>query len=146
MVRRLAFVANDAFALVGSDTFNEYQPQNIDAEVLEPIVGLRFALAATTENAGSIAKRIAVGDQLRIGTSYPRTAANVLGMAGVALSMDEMTIVSGGVESLPWQPELGVDAVFELVQSGVSLRQNGLVIVADDLQSVELLKVTKNQR
>ncbi len=139
-------MGDSAFALLGSDTIDEYQPLDISAETLEPVARLRFALAATAKNAGSVMKRIATGDRLRIGTSYPRTAATVLGRVGVTLSMDETTIVCGGVESLPWQTELGVDAIFELVQSGASLQQNGLVIVADSLQSVELLKVTKDQR
>ncbi len=142
-LKGLEYKQAGSFAIVGSDSVSEYAPKG-DCEPLEPVADLRFALIATSQRVRSVRSKARAGEPLRIGTSYPKTAGAVLASVGVNAVMDERTIVSGGVESLPWQPERGVDALFELVQSGESLRQNRLEIVADGLALVSLVKVTKN--
>lgn len=132
----------DTIALLGSDVVDEYPVPGIDRENIGDVNNLRFVLAAKQEF-DATNEELLLNSKIRIGTSYPRTASAVLERVGICPILDERAIVEGGVESLPWQPILGVDAIFELVQSGESLCQNNLRIVRDDLHRVELLKVTK---
>lgn len=122
----------------------ETELENVDIERLEPVTGLRFALAGIAERAVAIERKLGAGEPLCIGTSYPRTALRTLGSIGANAYVTEKSLARGGVEALPWQPELGVEAIVDLVQTGNSIRQNGLVILRDELEVVDLLKVTKN--
>lgn len=117
---------------------------NAKTEVLEPVAGLRFALASVASQVMAIEAKLQWGEPICIGTSYPRQALRALGQIGANAYVTERSMATGGVEAMPWQPELGVDAIVDLVQTGNSLRQNGLIVIRDELISVDLLKVTKN--
>lgn len=144
MLRTLQYKTRGTELLVGSDAVGEVDLQGATTEKLEPVPGLRFALAVIAARAMTIESKIRAGEPMCIGTSYPQTALRVLGDVGVNAFVTERSLAKGGVEALPWQPELGVDAIVDLVQTGESLRQNGLVIIRDELETVDLLKVTKN--
>ncbi|HEU4985084.1 MAG TPA: hypothetical protein VFT58_05540, partial [Nitrososphaera sp.] len=64
---------------------------------------------------------------------YPRTTLNSRFSGGVKAVCDQVT--RGGTERMP---ELypNIDGIFDLVQTGETLKQNGLVIVADNIQPV----------
>lgn len=119
--------------LVGSDVVNEYFYENEDLEI-EPISlmrdeqgnSLRFALI---EPIGEV-------NQGRCVTSYPETAKRVLG-DGV-----EFIEAGGGIEAEV--QDLLVPG-FELVLTGNSVRENGLVIVADNLAMVSLCRIVKKR-
>ncbi len=72
-------------------------------------------------------------------TSYPETARRVLGFLG--LSIGSLEYVEGCVESEVAERDL---VGFELVQSGKSVRKNGLTILEDDLEQVNLMKITNS--
>lgn len=96
---------------------------------------LRFALIARK---GSPAQdKLRSNEPLSVVTSYPRIAFRQLEGAPLA-SVD---YVNGCIEA-ELIDRTDIDAAFELVQSGDSVRQNGLQIIEDDIQNVYLNKVT----
>lgn len=123
----------NSFGLVGSDTLNEIG-----------FLGQREAIGPV-ENAdgrdlrfGLIAKRMRPYTQeLPIVTSYPETARRVLGALG--LSIGSLEYVAGCVEAEVGERDL---IGFELIQSGESVRDNGLVILEDNLDRVDLVKIS----
>ena len=134
------------FGLAGSDAVGEDPIRTFAAEDLMPIRNssgqpLRFALA-TRNRAVDIARlkqKVTDGEPLCIATSYPVTLRKELQATGLALGA---TIVrQGGIEALLWQYEQEIDAIFELVQSGNSIRDNELVVVQDNIKPVMLQKV-----
>lgn len=95
---------------------------------------LRFALIA--RKGSPVRDKLRADEPISIVTSYPRTANRRIGEDRVA----DIQVVSGSVEAeLVDRPD--IDAAFELVQSGDSVRQNGLWIVEDDIRYVFLNKV-----
>ena len=119
---------------VGSDRINEdcyvgfREP--IDMVVNEKGQPLRFALVAT--NALAVRARLSKNEPLTVATSYPLTASRLLG------NMNSYTFVPGGVEGELRDREDEFDAGLELVQSGDSLRANGIEIVEDAIEYVTL--------
>lgn len=96
---------------------------------------LRFALIARSDSAAR--NKLRANEPLAIVTSYPRIAFRQL--EGTQLA--SLDYVNGCIEAeLIDRPD--IDAAFELVQSGDSVRQNGLQIVEDDIQNVYLNKVS----
>lgn len=104
------------------------------SETVEPVVNvknqpLRFALIAV--DALNIRAKLRNNESVTIATTYPLTAARLMG------SDNGIEYIPGGIEAeLIDRPE--IDCGFELVQSGDSVRQNGLQIVEDDIEPVML--------
>jgi ATP phosphoribosyltransferase len=136
----LAQKSIESFAIMGSDAVSEYTGRGYISEVLEPIPDLRFVLAATAARADEVSERILDEKTVSIGTSYPRTANRCLKVRGTKFSLVDTNIVSGCVEAILYDDERSLDAIFELVQTGDSLEQNGLEIVRDAIEPVNLVK------
>jgi ATP phosphoribosyltransferase len=117
--------------IVGRDVLLESEP-----DLLQPLalnIGLcRIVVAARSE---------AVWNQfgmLRVATKYPRIAARHYGARGVAVELIEL---SGSVELAP---VLGLaDCIVDLVETGRTLRENGLCIVEVIAESSARLVVNR---
>ena len=130
---------SESIGIVGSDRLDECGSQ-LKREVIEPIVNeraqiLRFALIALQSD--RVKSKLSYGEPLKLLTSYPNTAKDLLGgLAG------QVVYVSGGIEAeLIDRSNEDLDGAIELVQSGASVRANNLTIVEDYLRQVNLIKV-----
>lgn len=122
-----------SLGFVGSDRTKEDGYEGY-SESLGPVMNekqqaLRFALIAV--NADRIRSKLTNGDQLKIATSYPNVAATMM-------PNTYTEYVVGCIEAELNDRWDTIDAGFELVQSGDSVRQNGLEIVEDDILPVNL--------
>ncbi|HLG17497.1 MAG TPA: ATP phosphoribosyltransferase [Blastocatellia bacterium] len=110
-----------------------------EAEVHEPL-DLRFGrcrlvVAATPESAARGYNPLAVA---RIATKYPRVTSNYFQRRGVPI---ELIVLSGSVELAP---ALGLaDHIVDLVETGRTLRDNGLVVVDTLAESTARLIVNR---
>jgi len=96
-----------------------------------PIPDLRFTVAGLPERKDMYFWKQQEREPQLIGTSYPALAQRMY-PAG-----SRIVTAGGSVEALPYLVD-GMDAIVELVQSGESLRQNGLTIYEDNILPVEL--------
>jgi ATP phosphoribosyltransferase len=113
------------------------QNQIIETGVdVEPLLELGFGHCrlALAVPAGAEIASLADLDGKRIATSYPRTVAARLAGAGVEASV---VTLGGSVELAPRLH--AADAIVDLVSSGDTLRQNGLVEVETLLESQAVL-------
>ena len=117
--------------IVGRDVLLEWEP-----DLLQPLalnIGVcRIVVAAKSE---------AIWNQfgmLRVATKYPRIAAKHFGARGIAVDMIEL---SGSVELAP---VLGLaDCIVDLVETGSTLRENGLSVVEVITESSARLVVNR---
>ena len=117
--------------VVGRDVLLEYE-----ADVLQPldlrISRCRLAVAARATATGREA------GMLRVATKYPRVAATHFGVRGVPVEIIEL---SGSVELAP---VLGLaDCIVDLVETGRTLAENGLVVVETIAESTGRLVVNR---
>ena len=117
--------------VVGRDVLLEYE-----ADVLQPLdLGIsrcRLAVAARAAEAGREA------GMLRVATKYPHVAAAHFGARGVPVEIIEL---SGSVELAP---VLGLaDCIVDLVETGRTLAENGLVVVETIAESTGRLVVNR---
>jgi ATP phosphoribosyltransferase len=103
---------------------------------VEPLLELGFGRCrlALAVPEGAAVTTLADLDGARIATSYPRTVAARLASAGIAASV---VTLGGSVELAPRLH--AADAIVDLVSSGDTLRQNGLVEVETLLESQAVL-------
>jgi len=123
-----------SLGLVGSDVVDEYFYGCPDLSVSDagPMVNdknerLRFALIGPKK----------IVDTNTYVTSYPETARRVLGNNAVIIT------AGGGIEAEV--DDLGIVG-FELVQSGESVLQNGLTVIADNISMVSLCLVARSRQ
>ncbi len=107
-----------------------------DADLLQPlslnIGACRIAVAARND------APVSQLGMLRVATKYPRIAARHFGARGVAVDIIEL---SGSVELAP---VLGLaDCIVDLVETGKTLRENGLCIIEVITESVARLVVNR---
>ena len=117
--------------IVGRDVLLEWEPDLLQPLALD--IGVcRIVVAAKSE---------AIWNQfgmLRVATKYPRIAAKHFGARGIAVDMIEL---SGSVELAP---VLGLaDCIVDLVETGSTLRENGLSIVEIITESSARLVVNR---
>jgi len=117
--------------IVGRDVLLEWEPDLLQPLALD--IGVcRIVVAAKSD---------AIWNQfgmLRVATKYPRIAAKHFGARGVAVDMIEL---SGSVELAP---VLGLaDCIVDLVETGSTLRENGLSIVEVITESSARLVVNR---
>lgn len=137
--------ASQSLGFMGSDTYAELNlPQQNGLTFAEvAATGLRFALAAPRDQAANVAGKLQSQETIRIVTSNPRTARQAVGaLGGSALRI--VQVVGGSVEVAP-HLLAGVDAIFDIVDSGQTLRENGLEIVADNLAAVSIGAVWRKE-
>jgi ATP phosphoribosyltransferase len=117
--------------IVGRDVLLESEP-----DLLQPLslnIGACRMVVAETENARANQPGI-----LRVATKYPRTAARHFGSRGVAV---ELIQLSGSVELAS---VLGLaDCIVDLVETGKTLRENGLKIIEVIADSTARLVVNR---
>ena len=131
-----------SFGLVGSDLMEEIE-YPLEAESLMPIENLRFAVATSLDKLDQTTTKMRSNEPLVIATSYPNTAKREMGKLGIIVEFNARSIQPGGIEALPEQYG-EVDAIFDLVRSGDTLRANKLGIIEDDISSVNLMLVRKD--
>ncbi len=117
--------------IVGRDVLLESEP-----DLLQPLslnIGACRLVVAATQNPPANQPGI-----LRVATKYPRTAARHFGSRGVAV---ELIQLSGSVELAS---VLGLaDCIVDLVQTGNTLRENGLKIIEVITDSTARLVVNR---
>lgn len=120
-------------AFMGSDNFAELSRQESAGLAFEPVAlnGARFALQVRRDRAGEFD----AGRMLRVATSYPAVTRRALGRTGRPFAVE--LVVGGSVEAMPYL-DPAINAVVDIVQSGETARANGLAILEDNLERVEI--------
>ena len=123
--------------LAGRDFVQEYAPEGADIVTLYPQLGFSSGdvvvavpdtwvdvttLADLADVALSMRER---GEQLRVGTAYPRLAQRFLHEKGITYF--SIVLTEGSVEATPWVGS--ADLIVELTVSGDSLRENRLKVL-----------------
>ena len=125
--------------LVGSDRLDEVgfdgYKESVGVVMNDNLQALRFALIA--QDADRCRAKLRAGEGLRLATSYPRAATR-------RFPGFELMYASGGIEAELLDQGASLDAAYELVQSGDSVRDNGLEIVEDCIEFVELVEISLN--
>lgn len=117
--------------VVGRDVLLESEPDLLLPLDLE-IGRVRLVVAAPNEELSGDA------GMLRVATKYPRVAAAHFGAKGIPV---EMIQLAGSVELAP---QLGLaDCIVDLVETGGTLRENGLRIVEEIAESTARLVVNR---
>lgn len=122
-----------SIGLVGSDVVGEYYEDDprIKVDELEPV---------KNENGDELRFAVLAGNNEPISncyvTSYPNTARRLLG------EDIEVMVAGGSIESEI--VDLGIPG-FELVQTGNSVRENGLTIITDNIARVSLSRVRRRK-
>jgi ATP phosphoribosyltransferase len=109
------------------------------ADLLQPL-DLRIArcLIAIAAPDATGAELFTSGGALRVATKYPRIAAAHFGTRGVPVEIIEL---SGSVELAP---VLGLaDCIIDLVETGRTLRENGLCVIEEIAESTGRLVVNR---
>ncbi len=127
-----------SFGIFGSDKLAELSPDVTKRLAIEdlrlPVEGLRFALMAGRYNADEVSQKLTHGDPIAVVTSNPGTLRVIAEREDLNLRIAK--VVSGQVEKYP--ALLGIEAAFDMVQTGNSARAQSLEIIRDDLADVRL--------
>lgn len=130
----------DAVGFMGSDRYNKLPPNIKEAIGFCPLddFGWRFALATTGNKASVLTRKLLCPQPVKIATSYPAEAAQEIEkLAGPGGPIVDVMELGGSVEAAPIVfPE--VDGIFDLVDTGNTIRDNGLQIVAGNLGMIAL--------
>ena len=102
------------------------------------LAGPKLGVAAMADPFAALADTAAPGRSLRIATKYPRLAARAFARRGVPV---DLVRLSGSVE-LAAVAGLA-DAIVDLVETGRTLQENGLEVLADLLQVSARLVVNR---
>jgi ATP phosphoribosyltransferase len=124
-----------SFGLMGSDAWIGLEPavgQRLARQSLFVLDGVRFALAVRRDGVASVNAKRRSGEPLRVAAVYADLARTALGKDTTVISL-----TAGGLEALP-QLFPDIDGTFDLVESGRTAAENGLVIVEDNLVPVTL--------
>jgi len=122
----------DTIGFFGSDTFGELDENQSSQLEFEPVIQteIRFALGGLSTEVKRIRQVISSGGDLVIATSYPRQARRIANTLGFYLS--DVIELGGSVEAAPYILR-EVDAIIDVVDSGQTLKENNLSVVADNL-------------
>lgn len=116
----------------GSDVWLELTPRARNQLEFDPIVeaAVTFVLACRAEEAGKYANPKEWSKGINVVTSYPQQAIGSLAIREIKIN--NILCVGGSVEgSLVDYP--GADMIYEMVETGNSIRDNNLSIVLPDL-------------
>lgn len=120
--------------LIGSDawlTQDSWLRGRLSSTALFPLAGVRFALCALTDKAGSVRQKVKNNEQLTVAATYPGLAKRIFG------PKTRVVVSGGGLEALPkLMPE--IDGTLDLVETGLSADANDLEIVVDNVWQVTL--------
>lgn len=111
--------------LTGSDSCEDYAAadESVSYQRIGPRM-CRFVLMAPSARAASVRRRLEGKEPLRVATSFPDLVRVRAAKLGLNLALDDMPIC-GSVEVMPGL--LGVPLVADLVSSGRTAEENGLV-------------------
>lgn len=127
---------------MGSDTLLEVAP-DIKEPIAVSIVGrltARFAIGARAEEAADMSERLARGEKLKWATSNPKQLEKNAEIQGYGI--DDVFCMGGSVEAaLDDIPDL--DLVFDIVDSGKSMRANNLEIIQDNVAAIALIGICR---
>lgn len=120
--------------LMGSDAWllqDGWLKGRLQAVPLLELPDVRFAVCSPSGKAAEVSRKMRRQEPLYLATTYPGLAKQSLGMA------TRLMVSGGGLEALPTLfPQL--DGTFDLVESGLSAKENNLEIVADNVAPVNL--------
>jgi ATP phosphoribosyltransferase len=131
--------AGPSFGLIGSDVLTEQELDCCDrlaGEEVAAIDGLRFALAARPDKVQSVRDKLDNGQPVIVGTAYPRIVKTIAETQGLSLEVGKTA--GGQIESLANRLRDRLDGIVDIVDTGKSLREQNLRIVADNLLPVSL--------
>lgn len=122
----------------GSDVLAEAKPEVKDKLLVMPLMrlGARFAIASRMEEAKHMKARLEGGEPLVFSTSNARQLEAVAQARGFKIKDIDERI--GGVEAAP-DDNPSVDVIFDIVDSGRTLKANNLALIADNLQPIYIL-------
>lgn len=126
----------NSLGFLGSDTFQQLPEQTQQGLSFEQIGvnGVRFAFAVRRDKLEAVRSKLGQGTTVNVVTSYPITARESAGLLGSPVRI--VGSPGGSVEAAPTlMPD--TDGIIDIVDSGSTLRANGLEIVTE-LQPVAL--------
>lgn len=134
----------NSIGFMGSDRYEELDKATQEQIRFCPVAStaIRFAIATTAPKVESLEDKLARIEPLVIATTYPNKAVSVVAeLWDVAVEEAEEYVeplyFGGSLESKPRQIPR-VDGVFDIIDSGATVRANNLTVVADNLGSVTL--------
>lgn len=107
-------------------------------QLLGKIDTMRFSILSLRTKSIDVSRKITDGQPLRLGTSNPCAAKKYLGDKALGLR-----VVRGAVEGLPWLYD-DLDGVFEIVRTGRSVDENGLVEV-ETIAPIQLIEIKRKE-
>lgn len=117
---------------MGSNVCAEQDLSDLNGEAVTAVNGLRYAIAGRAATRQRLRYKLLEGLPPVIGTSYPN-ATRAFFDGNVVVKF-----VKGSTEVLPYLlPE--VDGICDLVETGNSLRENGLEMFMDNVAPVNLI-------
>jgi ATP phosphoribosyltransferase len=134
----------DAVGFMGSDRYNELSEDTRAWLQFYPIAetAIRFAAATIPEKVSAASAKFEKEEPLVIATTYPNQAVAAIADLWQAdleetAAMVEPVYFGGSLESKPRQIPR-VDAIFDVVDTGQTMRANNLIIVADQLGTLSV--------
>ena len=118
----------NALGFMGDDRFEELSA-TVRADLgFVPVIEthISFAIAAKSDRAQETSEAIRGGSTLTIATSYPNRVQVVAEELGFGIS--EIVELGGSVESAQ-DDDPSIDAIFDIVDSGNTLRENDMAII-----------------
>lgn len=126
-----------AVAFLGSNNIDE-EPRDIaERFTFMPLIAtsIRFALATKRGRRKEISGRVNQSDGLIIATSYPARANIVAEELGFGI---KETVILGGAVEAAMDDDPRIDAIVEIVETGDSLTDSEMAIVADGLGEIAI--------
>lgn len=120
-----------AIGFMGSDRYGELDDAEQEWLRFVPLAetAIRFALATSENKVARLANKQSSGESIVVATSYPKAVDRQFGALAIPL------VLGGSLESKP-QLIGRVDAIYDVVHTGNTIRANNLKIVMDNLGSV----------
>lgn len=134
-----------SLGMFGSDVFaeqNDRVQEEFTFEPFEQIAGT-FYVGTNARFAERTLDKISAGDDMVFATSYPKRLNAIAEELGFAVG--EIIFMSGGVEASQ-ADRMDIDAIFELKETGKSITDNGVVVIEDSIDSIDLGAIWRNER
>lgn len=133
-----------AVGFMGSDRYDELDEDVRRRMEFYPVAqtAIRFAMATTKSKVERLKSKLERPEPLVIATSYPRRAQAAIAQkrptyVSFVAPPIEAIVFGGSIESKPEQIER-VDGIFDIVDTGNTIRANDLQFVADNMGKVAL--------
>jgi ATP phosphoribosyltransferase len=138
----------DGMGFIGTDNLGEMPEEERTGFAFLGITDIdgRFALLTTKEKIGTLESKLERAEPVQIATTYPQGARVAVGglmlrIPGANLRVDTLDI-DGSIEAAPSTfPE--VDGIYDIVETGRTAEENGVLVVRDNLAGVTLGAIAK---